>query len=67
MTDLELIFKGQKQQDDFINMLRFKIEALEAVLKNHVPNFEEQLVKERFRAENRQAERMQETHDRQND
>ena len=42
MTEIELLTKAIKQQDDFINLLRAKVDALELVLKNHVPNFEQQ-------------------------
>tara|TARA_R110002111_G_scaffold5920_9_gene27423 strand:+ start:1697 stop:1885 length:189 start_codon:yes stop_codon:yes gene_type:complete len=51
MTDFEILRKRFNQQDQFIDMLRVKVEALESLLKNHIPNFEEQLVKERFKAE----------------
>lgn len=40
MSDIEIIGKALRQQDDIINILRFKVQALEAVLHNHIPNFE---------------------------
>lgn len=51
MTDSEILRKRLIQQDQFIDLLRVKIEALESLLKNHVPNFEEQLATERLKAE----------------
>ncbi len=51
MTTSEIIRKRFVQQDKMIDMLRVKVEALEKLLKNHLPNFEEQLVKERLKAE----------------
>lgn len=60
MTDLEQIFKSIKQQDNFINMLRAKVETLEFLLKNHVPNFEEQYGRQLFLVTELQKKRMEE-------
>ena len=49
MSDLDLINKRFQQQDDFIDFLRIRIEALENLLKNNIPDFEKQLVIERLK------------------
>lgn len=67
MSDIELLLKRVKQQDRFIDMLRFKVEALEAVLKNHIPNFEEQYAQNCVIFEHNQKKRIKAHRDRQND
>lgn len=67
MSDMELIRKSLEQQNDFINMLRFKVEALEALLKNHIPNFEQQYARHLVVFEHQQKQRIKEIRDRQND
>lgn len=46
MSDLEIIRKRLLQQDDFIDLLRLKVAALENLLKNHISNFEHQYATE---------------------
>jgi hypothetical protein len=64
MTDLEMIRERFKIQEAETDILKIKIEALEAVLKNHVPNFEEQYARIVFVAQNHQQNRLKENHDR---
>jgi hypothetical protein len=66
MSD-ELLIKKLKQQEEFIDMLRFKVEALEAVLKNHVPNFEDQYARHLALFDHNQKKRIKESRDRLDD
>ena len=45
MTDFELINKRLLQQDAALDHLKVVVKALEAVAKDHVPNFEEQFAR----------------------
>ena len=65
--DIEIILKSQQQQDEFINILRFKVEALEAILKNHIPDFERQYAEKLVVFEHHQKQRIKEILERQND
>ena len=67
MSDIEIILKSQQQQDEFINILRFKVEALEAILKNHIPDFERQYAEKLVVFEHHQKQRIKEILERQND
>lgn len=60
MSNLEILYITIKQQDSFINMLRCKVEALEGILKNHIPNFEEQYARNLVISEHNQRERINE-------
>ena len=61
MTEFELLDNRFKLQDEFIDLLRAKIEALEIVLKNHVPNFEQQYARELVLAVEHQKKRIEKT------
>lgn len=46
MSELDLIKERIKKQDAFIDFIRAKLIAYEVVLKNHIPNFEQQYARE---------------------
>jgi hypothetical protein len=57
MTDLETIRERFKTQEAETDILKIKIEALEAVLKNQVPNFEEQFLRAYYLAQAKRTNR----------
>ncbi len=67
MDNIELAHKRIKLESNMVDILRFKVEALENLLKNHIPNFEEQYDRAFVLAEHKVKKSQEEIRDRQSD